>query len=515
MRKFFKDWKNTIVVGLIIFVSALVLRLCSLTLLPVFADEAIYIRWSQVMFAESTLRFLPLSDGKQPLFMWVLMFLVNRFSDPLFIGRLISVATGMGTLASVFALSYLLFKSKRISLIASLFWAVSPFSVFFDRMALVDSMLAMFGMCTLFWGILTVKTKRLDIAMLTGFALGFAVLTKSSALFFAALLPITWMLSDWPKRKKDRMVHLVKLSSLFLATYIIAFGMYSIQGLGPNFHLLSSRTGDYLFPLSQLWTNPKDPFIFHIRDILGWFWSLGSETILVLFVLGMFLNFNKYRREILVLSIWILFPLFFQSMYVKAFTARYILFSLPPLFVLAASSFLVKKENYKKALFLVLSIFLVHAFWVDYLLLTDLEKVPLTRGERIGYLEGWTAGTGIKEVAEFVKSEHNLDPKTKIVVGTEGYFGTLPDGLQMYLEGVPNVIVIGVDLEISYIHQSLKESKEAGNKTYLLVNSTRLKENAKNLGLELLAAYPKAIRPDGSRETLLFFEVTERVLSGS
>jgi hypothetical protein len=39
-----------------------------------------------------------------------------------------------------------------------------------------------------------------------------------------------------------------------------------------------------------------------------------------------------------------------------------------------------------------------------------------------------------------------------------------------------------------------------------------LKTNQKNLGLELDAIYPKAFGPDGSRDTLLFFQVTDKVL---
>jgi hypothetical protein len=76
----------------------LILRLPNLTLLPIFADEAIYIRWSQVMKAEATLRFLPMTDGKQPLFMWMLMPMLKLIEDPLLAGRLLSVASGLGSL---------------------------------------------------------------------------------------------------------------------------------------------------------------------------------------------------------------------------------------------------------------------------------------------------------------------------------------------------------------------------------------------------------------------------------
>ncbi len=172
MKKIWKEWGNTIIIGSGIIVLALVLRIVNLTYLPIFGDEAIYIRWAQVMGAEPGLRFLPLLDGKQPLFMWVLMFLVRRFADPLFIGRLTSVFYGMGTLIGIFALSFYLFKSKKIASIASLFWAISPYSVFYDRLALVDSMLTMFTVWTLFFGVLTSKTKRLDFAIRAGFTLG-------------------------------------------------------------------------------------------------------------------------------------------------------------------------------------------------------------------------------------------------------------------------------------------------------------------------------------------------------
>src|SRR3990167_4061230 len=97
MKKIFQEWKWTGLGLLAILLFGFAIRIVNLTILPVFVDEAIYVRWAQVMANEPTLRFLPLSDGKQPLYMWVLMFVIKYFSDPLFIGRLLSVATGVGT----------------------------------------------------------------------------------------------------------------------------------------------------------------------------------------------------------------------------------------------------------------------------------------------------------------------------------------------------------------------------------------------------------------------------------
>jgi len=120
MKKFIFENKASILLGVLILAIASFLRLSSLTYLPIFGDEAIYVRWAQVMRAEPTLRFLPLSDGKQPLFMWVVIPFLKIVSDPLYAGRVVSVLSGIATAGGVIGLSYLLFKSFKVSLIAAL-----------------------------------------------------------------------------------------------------------------------------------------------------------------------------------------------------------------------------------------------------------------------------------------------------------------------------------------------------------------------------------------------------------
>ena len=103
---FIRKHKLEFVLGLLIVILYFFLRLPNLTLQPIFADEAIYIRWAQVMKSEPTLRFLPLTDGKAPLFMWIMMPMFKIFDsdligvdDPLFAGRFLSVLSGFSTLA--------------------------------------------------------------------------------------------------------------------------------------------------------------------------------------------------------------------------------------------------------------------------------------------------------------------------------------------------------------------------------------------------------------------------------
>lgn len=509
--KFKVSWLWAISALVAVLAIAFFLRTYNLTSLPIFADEAIYIRWAEVMKAESTLRFLPLSDGKQPLFMWTVIPSLKFFTDPLIAGRMVSVVSGLVSLVGVFLLSHRLFGSRSAAVFAALLYTVSPFSVFFDRMALVDSMLAAFGIWSLFLGVLTAKSLRIDLAMLTGFALGAAWLTKSPAIFFLLLLPATALVSIWPKGKSKFLLHGFKLFTLWAISWFIAFVLYNVQRLGPNFHMLVERNKDYVFTFEEALIHPFDPLQFHIREIWEWMWILLPGGVIVIALFGIFVCFRKYWREIFLLISWIVFPLLVQAEFAKVFTARYIFFAAPMIIVLSSTSFIwfLEKFRTKKVIFVLFIVLLIApSLWFNYLVLTDPEQAPLPRAERSGYLEEWTAGTGIREVADYLKMEISKNPDSRFVVGTEGFFGTLPDGLQIYFDKMPNMTIIGVGIYISDAHPRLVDAKKAGNKVYFVINSDRFTGDAKKEGLRLIKSYPKAIRPDGSRKELLFFEVT-------
>lgn len=509
MKKFIKDWKTRIIFLVLIVGIALAVRIYNLTLLPIFGDEAIYIRWAQVMRADPSLRFLPLSDGKQPLFMWSMIPLFKVFSDPLFAGRTLSVISGLLTCIGVFVLTYLLFRSKKAAIIAGVIYAFSPFAIFFDRLALADSMLSAFGVWTLVFAVLTVKTMRLDFAMIGGFALGGALLTKSPAIFFAILLPTTWILSVFPKTIGSRLNKLVKLGLLTCVTLLIGYGLYNILRLGTNFQMIAIRNQDYVYGLKHIFEAPLNPFISHIKQIFGFFLLLGPYSLIALFLLGILAGLKKDLKATLILGVWAFFPILVGAEYSKTMTARYVIFSLPFIISISSVAFVGEANKLRGLVTLLLIFFLLHSFVIDLRLLRDPASAALPRSERSGYLEEWTSGEGIREVSQFLRQENSVNKEQKIVVGTEGYFGTLPDGLQLYLNDLPEIIVIGVGQPIWNAPKSLIDSKSAGNKTYLVVNSTRYFGDPEKDGLTLLAAYPKAVRPDGGREALLFYELTE------
>lgn len=489
MVKLLLKYKFEILAVFILLISYFAFRLPNLTLQPIFADEAIYVRWAQVMRAEPTLRFVSLSDGKTPLFMWTLMPLLKIFDDPLFAGRFLSVLSGVSTLFGVFFLARQVFGTKA-ALWSAFLYAITPYAVFFDRMALVDSMLATFTVWSVNFAIWLVRNPRLDLAMILGYLLGGGLLVKTPGMVNLLMVPITIIGFNF---KKAAQKSLPKLLLFWIVALGIALLMYNILRLGPGFEQLSSRNADYMFSPLELVGRPLDPFIPHFKDIADW-WPklLGWPTLLLAIGGGGWVLLRNNRLGIVILM-WALIPLMIQMAFLRTFTARYLFFSVPLLMTLAGGLLtdLPSLLRVKPARFAFLACLALIAYpaYFNYLLLNKPEQAPLPKAERKGYFEEWTAGYGFPEIAQYLVEKSKHGP---VVVGTEGYFGTLPDGLYIYLDkaGIP---VIGSTATIS----AQLRTTVLDNQTFFVGNKNNLKHIG---GVEKVLEYPKV----GQDATVLY-----------
>jgi 4-amino-4-deoxy-L-arabinose transferase-like glycosyltransferase len=513
---FISDWKWVIILGIIISFFFSLLRLINLTILPIFADEAIYIRWAQVMRAEPSLRFIPLSVGSPPFFMWMMMPFLKVVADPLFAGRLLSVFCGFGSLIGVFILSFLLYKNKRLSLISIVIYSVVPYFVFSERVALIDSMLSLEAIWLTILALMFVNRQRLDITIIAGLLFGISLMTKSFAVLF--LIPLFSVLLLFKLNKEDKetnVVNLVKIISGLILIAIIGYGIYNfILRLGPNFSLISTRNDIGIFTLKDLTNQPLGLLIPHLIDLSDWIPNLLTPFIFIAMIFGIFLGLRKFRVATIFLMICSFCPIIVESIISRVFTPRYILFAVWPFVIfssLAIEFVLSKVENKKPVLIskiifpaIFLMIFLAPAIYYDYLLLTNPEKSPLPRNLRSGHLEEWTAGQGIKETVSYLK---NRLPGKKILVGTEGTFGTLPDGLQIFFQNVPNITIIGLALNHTQVPQPLINSLVDHDEVYFVINDDRLRFDPDKFNVTIVNKYPKAIRPDGTFQSLLLMKI--------
>lgn len=482
----------------ILFILAIiyfVLRLPNLTAQPIFADEAIYIRWAQVMRAEPTLRFVSVTDGKTPLFMWLMIPFFKVFSDPLFAGRFLSVLSGFATFFGVFFLSYKVF-GRKVAFWATFLYVITPFTVFFDRMALVDSMLSAFSIWSLYFLVWLVQKPALDKAMILGYLLGAGVLTKTPGMMNILLSTIGTIGFIGNREKRGE---LLKFLSFIGISIFISLAMYNILRLGPEFRQLSARNSDYVFSPLELIGRPLDPFIPHLRDIWDWFPKLLTWPIFIISIAGSILFLLKPKRIGMVVFLWGLLPFLVELTFLRTFTARYVLSLIPILLIFAGFGIqkLTEKFNLEKKWFLIATLFLLLPFYFNFYLITNLAKVPFPEEERKGYLEQWTAGYGFSDIAKYLINERKKGP---VLVATQGYFGTLPDGLFIYLDKA-DVKVSGTNATISaQVRSATKEYKTffVGHKRQILNNLDKA---------ILIKEYPKITSRDGIEDAIVFYEV--------
>ncbi len=486
-----------ILLSLAIIILYFLIRFQHLDTIPVFGDEAIYIRWSQIIKNEETLRFIPQTDGKQPLFMWATAIFLRFVSDPLIAGRAISIFSGFLTLVGIFFVSCILidftipFKNPvefikeslkdnfSYGFISALLYVLIPFSFFFDRLATADTMLSMFGIWSIFFSLLLAKFRRLDLSLILGTILGLAWLTKSPAVYFIVLSLLTYLTFN-----------LRHLKTIFfpLISAFISFLIYNILRLGPQFHMIALRNRDYIWSLSEIIKHPLDPLKPHLSDTFTIFSQYISWPVLFFSLLGLFFFFfYQKNKQLLVIFSWFFLPLIANCAISKVFTARYILFVLPSLIILLSTGLSVFFKSSLGRLIFVLILLIPNILWIRKVSLNPFNiNLPSTE---TGYLSGWTSGWGIKQASHYLKEkalEYN------VIVGTEGSFGTLPDGLQIYADHIPQLTIIGYGLGFTSIPDALTNAKKSGDEVYLLINQSRLSLNSDQLDkLTLVDKYPK------------------------
>jgi hypothetical protein len=131
--------------------------------------------------------------------------------------------------------------------------------------------------------------------------------------------------------------------------------------------------------------------------------------------------------------------------------------------------------------------------------------MPLAMEDRAQYMTEWSSGYGIPQTRDYLR---NVMQQHSIVVGTEGYFGTLPDGLSIYFnrpEDAGKISIDGVGQPIYEIPEKLKTSAKTKD-TYLVVNSYRFFLDDRSQ-YEVIGAYE---RPSNGPKLLLLRILPEK-----
>jgi 4-amino-4-deoxy-L-arabinose transferase-like glycosyltransferase len=136
--------------------AALAVRLPALRALPVFGDEAVFLHLARLLSQDPAGNlWISLQVAMAPLHLWALALALPVSPDPVLAGRLLSVVAGAALVPALFRAATrigALFSARdadapgrvrKAALWAAAILAVSPFFVFSDRLARVDSLFAL------------------------------------------------------------------------------------------------------------------------------------------------------------------------------------------------------------------------------------------------------------------------------------------------------------------------------------------------------------------------------------
>ena len=457
-----KLYRTRWVIGAILLLTTLYLvsRLACLLSLPIFEDEAIYLRWAQLAKSDASWRFVSLSDGKQPLFVWIVAASLNVVHDPLLAGRLVSTLAGFATVAGLFLLGRELFRNVWIGVLSAVFYVIFPMALVYDRLALYEGLVTTTLVWSLYLQVLFARKVQLDRAFLLGFMMGSAVLTKTLGFAALYLLPISFPLaSDEPGRDVRSFVKWLLLAAVAV---IVAMTVYAVLQLSPLFPNIASKNSLFAYSfsdwaqlplatkLSVFWGNMwghyyngyyyGDPFPVSV-GLVNWVVTYVTWPVLLLVVLS-FMVTRDHLRERLLLASWFVLPFLALALTGIRIYPRYVFFMTVPLLVLAAYGFCVLASRIRSVMAFILLICVVVSLQLrsDFWILEDLKSAPIPHVEISQYASGWPSGGGVQETVAFLS---NQAKRQKVFVGTEGSFGLLPSALDLYLTQNPNIVVRG------------------------------------------------------------------------
>ncbi len=450
---------------LLLLVLYFALQLFHLTALPVFADESIYIRWAQLIIDDfNRYLFYPMNDGKTPLLMWLMVPFLHFFSDQLYAARLVSVLAGAVSVSFIFLILAKL-KEKSAAYLAMFLAIINPFIFFHNRLAITDALLLANLIVAYYFTLLIVKNKSLwAILGLAGFFF-LAIMSKTPALLF---MPVFYLAIFFEEKLTLKLIveKGLKISAgLLLAG--LAFASFKVV---PLFSQLFAVGGNFLQSKEVIFSTAIWPVIVHNTTFFMEQLMTYLGPVILVLALPAFAKTRRKQTVLFLSGILFILPLVLLG---KIIYPRYILPS--AFFFLSSAAITLHNLREKKVIryLALLLIILPYAMFIKNAYF-NVDQLQLSKVDREQFLQEWSSGHGIKEVTEMIQE---LAKTQKVAVATEGYFGTLPDGilLNLHNQDVKNIYVEGIGQPVRNIPKSFWEKAEGFDLKLLVVNSHRLK----------------------------------------
>ena len=309
-------------------------RLALVWLFPPHVDESLFATFTLHGFETPDARFEPLASGQRPLLEWLGMGVMRLGAEPLTALRLISVTSGIGTLALV---SYLAWRlgGRWVALAAAGLFTVVPFFLVYSVVGLYDPLATFLVTAAFVLALLLAERRNLGLALLLGIVLGAGLLTKLTTEVAYAALPASAIFFDW--RRVELRTRVLRWLGLLAVALLASWLMYQVLKLNDLYRVLG-RTQSLLLARHSLTT-----FLHHP---LRWIDSNGSSyasallgyltvPVLVALVVGAAVAVRTRWRFGVFLAGWALVPLAAAVALADVPYVRWLAVGIPPIVVLA------------------------------------------------------------------------------------------------------------------------------------------------------------------------------------
>jgi 4-amino-4-deoxy-L-arabinose transferase-like glycosyltransferase len=375
--------------------------------LPVFEDEGSQVRWIwRVIEAGEWLA--PFGDGK-PLEAWPMVPLVWLGFDPLTAARALHVLAGMIGAVLTYRLA-LHFSVRSTAFVSGALFAICPFVVYLQRLALSDMFMCAAGVWVLVNVVSFIEAPTGRHATTLALGLVLAAFCKFPVGFvFLASLPLALLLMPAPERQRllarPALTKAIaaQIPATCLASAVLLAAFLRLQrGQSPGFgiqDLLGIGLG-YYEGIETAMGVGRPTLIGELTAQLSW-------PVMVIGLIGLIAGsvLNDWRQRWLIAVGAI--PLLAIGLLASFWFSRYLLFTLPPLIVASVAGWralAVRAGPWRRPLELgALALCVGIMARQSALLIVDPSAANWSPVDRFQYFEGPGSGFGYPEAAQFVR----------------------------------------------------------------------------------------------------------------
>jgi len=376
----------------IILISTLgfvITRLYKLTYLPIFLDEALYLRWTLAIKHNWANWLLPLfEDGQPPLFFWLAALLDRITHNSLITLRLLSAIFGVGTLLLTAGFVRVLFQSKSITWLTQILIIFSPFVLLYDRLGMRDSAITACGALMLYGLAQRLFNKKPGSAYLITLALILGLMIKSTSWFYPLIALLSYLFFHPKLTRHD-----------FLAAWLASL---------PVWFFLITKTANQLVTKNQIFLISSQQLFNrawpNLLQTSAWYYQYLTWPVLVVIFAGVVISYQRHRRAFQLLSIFMITIIGFEVLFAEIYFPRYFLMTTIVLLSWGAlgTHFIIQRfpRIFKP---LILAAILSLSIYSSIQVINNIQQANLPEIERWQYVTGWPSGYGLDELIDYLK----------------------------------------------------------------------------------------------------------------